>query len=54
MAESTKTTILYALFLREIPAALHTVAALVYFLYGLFYFFGAVSHQHAGTERAMS
>ena len=56
MAESTKTTMLYALS----PAGKsqqqrYTVAALVYFLYGLFYLFGAqylISMQ--ATERAMS
>jgi hypothetical protein len=56
MAESTKTTTLYALS----PAGKsqqrrYTVAALVYFLYGLFYLFGAqyLTSMQA-TERGMS
>ena len=56
MAESTKTTMLYAFS----PAGKsqqrrYTVAALVYFLYGLFYLFGAqyLTSMQA-TERAMS
>jgi hypothetical protein len=56
MAESTKTTMLHALS----PAGKsqqrrYTVAALVYFFYGLFYLFGAqyLTSMQA-TERAMS
>jgi hypothetical protein len=55
MAESTKTTILYALCPAGKSQQRYTVAALVYFLYGLFYLFGAqyLTSMQA-TERAMS
>jgi hypothetical protein len=56
MAKSMKTTTLHTLFSsREHPQQRYTLAALVYFLYGLFYLFGAqylTSTQ--ATQRAMS
>ena len=56
MAESTKTTMLYALsHAGKSQQQRYTVAALVYFFYGLFYLFGAqyLTSMQA-TERAMS
>jgi hypothetical protein len=56
MAESTKTTMLYALSSAgKSQQQRYTVAALVYFFYGLFYLFGAqyLTSMQA-TERAMS
>ena len=55
MVESTKTTMRYALSPAGKSQQRYTVAALVYFLYGLFYLFGAqyLTSMQA-TERAMS
>ena len=55
MMESTKTTMRYALSPAGKSQQRYTVAALVYFLYGLFYLFGAqyLTSMQA-TERAMS
>src|SRR5262249_21127777 len=54
MAESTQTTMPYALSPAGKSQQRYTIAALVYFLYGLFYLFGAqyLTSMQA-TERAM-